>query len=85
MLEEVQVLEEPDRWVLMTDLWTAEHEKEETLNVTLGSWPNVKRFKVPVVETLNTVESEAVTMDYSPNRLNIEINRAGRIGRVSCG
>ena len=28
---------------------------------------------------------QAVTMDYSPYRLNIEINRAGRIGRVSCG
>ena len=28
---------------------------------------------------------EAVTMDYGPNRLNIEINEANRIGRVSCG
>ena len=28
---------------------------------------------------------EAVTMDYSPNRLNIEINESDRIARVSCG
>ena len=28
---------------------------------------------------------EAVTMDYGPNRLNIEINEANRIARVSCG
>lgn len=27
----------------------------------------------------------AVTMDYSPDRLNIEIDEAGRISRVSCG
>ena len=28
---------------------------------------------------------ESVTMDYSPNRLNIEINEAERIATVSCG
>ena len=28
---------------------------------------------------------EAVTMEYGPNRLNIEINEADRIARVSCG
>jgi hypothetical protein len=27
----------------------------------------------------------AVTMDYSPGRLNIEIDKGGRISRVSCG
>ena len=27
----------------------------------------------------------AVTMDYSPERLNIEIDDAGRISRVACG
>ena len=27
----------------------------------------------------------AVTMDYRENRLNIEIDNAGKIGRVSCG
>ena len=27
----------------------------------------------------------AVTMDYSESRLNIEINEAGKISRVSCG
>lgn len=27
----------------------------------------------------------AVTMDYSEGRLNIEINEAGKIARVSCG
>ena len=27
----------------------------------------------------------AVTMDYSPNRLNIELDAAGRITRVTCG
>lgn len=28
---------------------------------------------------------QAVTMDYSPARLNIEVNSAERISRVSCG
>ena len=28
---------------------------------------------------------QAVTMDYSPARLNIEVNGAERITRVSCG
>lgn len=28
---------------------------------------------------------QAVTMDYSPARLNIEVNGAERISRVSCG
>lgn len=27
----------------------------------------------------------AVTMDYLPDRLNIELDRTGRISRVSCG
>lgn len=27
----------------------------------------------------------AVTMDYSPSRLNIEIDATGRISRISCG
>lgn len=27
----------------------------------------------------------AVTMDYSPNRLNIELDAGGRITRVTCG
>lgn len=27
----------------------------------------------------------AVTMDFSPERLNIQIDREGRISRVSCG
>ncbi|WP_430465492.1 I78 family peptidase inhibitor [Tabrizicola sp.] len=28
---------------------------------------------------------QAVTMDYNPARLNIEIDRAGLISRISCG
>lgn len=27
----------------------------------------------------------AVTMDYNPTRLNIEIDESGKISRVSCG
>lgn len=27
----------------------------------------------------------AVTMDYNPDRLNVEVDRGGRISRVSCG
>ncbi|MEZ5753825.1 MAG: I78 family peptidase inhibitor [Paracoccaceae bacterium] len=27
----------------------------------------------------------AVTMDYNPDRLNFEVDRAGRIARVTCG
>jgi hypothetical protein len=27
----------------------------------------------------------AVTMDYSADRLNFEVDRSGRISRVSCG
>lgn len=37
----------------------------------------------PVVRVIRP--GMAVTMDYSPDRLNIEIDEAGRISRVSCG
>lgn len=40
------------------------------------------RFAVPV----RVIEpGMAVTMDYSPQRLNIELDAGGRITRVSCG
>lgn len=28
---------------------------------------------------------DALTMDYSPQRLNVELDKAGRIARMSCG
>ena len=40
------------------------------------------RFSQPIRIIL---PGQAITMDYSPNRLNIEINEADRIARVSCG
>lgn len=43
---------------------------------------NTMRFNKPVRVIRPGM---AVTMDYLPDRLNIELDRTGRISRVSCG
>ncbi len=58
-LEEVQVMEEPEKWVPMSELRAAEREKDESLKVTLDGDPDAQRIKLPVAATLNAVESEA--------------------------
>lgn len=40
-----------------------------------GGWKNVRMIR----------PGQAVTMDYSPTRLNVELDGADRILRMSCG
>ena len=37
VIEEVQALDDPEKWVPMTDLRVAEREQEPTLPVTVGT------------------------------------------------
>lgn len=66
-VEEIQALDDPEKWVPMVDLRAAEQDKDEVLKVTVGKEPDVKRVPLPVVETLNTVESEAARKAVSPD------------------
>ncbi|MBI5819461.1 MAG: leucine-rich repeat domain-containing protein [Verrucomicrobia bacterium] len=67
VVEEVQALDDPEKWVEMRELRMAEREKDETLKVTVGKEPDVLRIKLPVAETLNTVESEAARKATGPD------------------
>jgi internalin A len=67
VVEEVQALDDPEKWVEMRELRMAERDKDEELKVTVGKEPDVKRVKLPVVETLNTVESEAARKAAGPD------------------
>ena len=55
--EEVQVMDQPEKWVSMPELRAAEREKDEYFKVAGNS--DAPRIKLPVVATLNSVESEA--------------------------
>jgi internalin A len=57
-VEEVQALDDPEKWVAMTDLRVAERDRDETLKVTVGTGADAKGVKLPVVETLDKVESQ---------------------------
>jgi hypothetical protein len=63
VIEEVQALDDPEKWVPMTDLRVAEREPEPTLPVTVGTGAEAK---LPVAATLNTAESEAARKAASP-------------------
>jgi internalin A len=66
-VEEVQALETPPKWVPMVDLRMAERDEDETLKVTVGKDPDTQRVKLRVVQTLNTVESEAARKASGPS------------------
>ncbi|MFA7005239.1 MAG: COR domain-containing protein [Verrucomicrobiia bacterium] len=67
VVEEVQALDDPEKWVEMRELRMAERDKDETLKVTVGKEPDEKRIQLPVVETLNKVESEAARKAAGPD------------------
>jgi internalin A len=66
VIEEVQVSEQPEKWVPMAELRMAEQEQEKELKVTVGQKPPLTRITVPVVETMRTVESAAATEALKP-------------------
>ena len=76
-VEEVQALDDPEKWVPMTDLRVAEQEQEKTLPVTVGTGPEAKRVKLPVAETLNAVESpeaRAAERANAPQRMRFFVS-----------
>jgi len=69
VIEEVEALDDPEKWVSMTDLRVAEQEEEKTLPVTVGAGAAAKRVKLPVERTLNMVESIEARVAESPKAL----------------
>jgi signal recognition particle receptor subunit beta len=65
-VEEVQALDDPEKWVEMRELRRAEQEEDESIKVTVSDDPNVPRVKVPVVKTLDTVESPEARVAEGP-------------------
>jgi internalin A len=68
-VEEVQALDDPEKWVEMRELRRAEQEEDESIKVTVSDDPNVPRVKVPVVKTLDTVESPEAREAEGPKPL----------------
>jgi internalin A len=81
VVEEVQALDDPEKWVEMRELRMAEREKDDTLKVSVGRGLETERVKLPVVTTLNMVESEAARRAAGPDaerRLQLFISYAHR-------
>ncbi len=66
-IEEVPVKGYPEKWVELNELRMAERENDPTLKITVGQAPNGKRIGMPVVETLNEVESEDARKALGPD------------------
>ena len=79
VVEEVRVVADPEKWVEMRELRMAERDEDETIKVTVGSDPEAKRIKLPVVDTRRMVESDAAAKAASPDaeaRMNLFISYA---------
>ena len=57
VVEEVQALDDPEKWIEMRELRMAERDQDESIKVVVGTGADEKRVKVPVVKTLNDVQS----------------------------
>ena len=66
-VEEVQALDDPEKWMEMRELRRAEQEQDESIKVTVSNDPTVPRVEVPVVKTLDTVESREARVAEGPN------------------
>ena len=79
VVEEVQALEDPEKWVEMADLRLAERDRDENIKVVVGAGTEKKRVHVPVEKTLNDVESpearEAEGPD-APRRMRLFVSYA---------
>ncbi|WP_245846558.1 COR domain-containing protein [Prosthecobacter debontii] len=65
-VEEVQAVNDPEKWVAMQDLRLAERDEDDTMKITVGEGAEAKRIKLPVVETLDTVESKESRIATGP-------------------
>jgi len=67
VVEEVQALEDPEKWIEMREVRMAEREQDESIKVTVSDDPKVPRVKVPVVETRRMVESDEAAKAAGPD------------------
>jgi len=65
-VEEVQAIDDPEKWVEMRELRQAEVEKDTTIKVSVSDDPGVPRVKLPVVETRRKVESDEAAKAAGP-------------------
>jgi hypothetical protein len=79
VIEEVQALDDPEKWVEMRELRMAERDDDDTIKVTIGVGLDLRRIKLPVVETRRLVESDEAARAWGPGakaRLQLFISYA---------